>query len=79
MDCNMPIMDGYETTRNIKQLVREGKVQQCLIFGVTAYNSSENTQLCYAAGMEKVIFKPVSKDILRELFITFNLFQNIIK
>ena len=79
MDCNMPIMDGYQATRNIKQLITEGKIKPCLVVGVTAYSSSENTAMCYGAGMDKVLFKPVSKDMLKELFAKFNLFQDSIK
>ena len=79
MDCNMPIMDGYETTRNIQQLIFQGEIQQCLVIGVTAYSSSKNTQLCYDAGMQEVMFKPVSKEMLKQLFARFDLFQDIIK
>ena len=79
MDCNMPIMDGYDATRNIQQLILLGEIQQCLVIGVTAYSSSQNTQLCYDAGMQEVIFKPISKEILKQLFARFNLFQDIIK
>ena len=79
MDCNMPIMDGYEATRNIQQLVLQGEIQQCLVIGVTAYSSSKNTQLCYDAGMQEVMFKPVSKEMLKQLFARFNLFHDIIK
>ena len=79
MDCNMPIMDGYEATRNIQQLIFQGEIQQCLVIGVTAYSSSKNTQLCYDAGMQEIIFKPVSKEMLKQLFARFDLFQDIIK
>ena len=79
MDCNMPIMDGYETTRNIQHLILQGEIQQCFVIGVTAYCSSQNKQLCYDAGMQEVMFKPVSKEMLKQLFAKFNLFQDIIK
>ena len=79
MDCNMPIMDGYEATRNIQQLIFQGEIQQCLVIGVTAYSSSQNTQLCYDAGVQEVMFKPVSKEMLKQLFARFDLFQDIIK
>ena len=78
MDCNMPVMDGYDATRNIRLLIQQGKIHKSLIIGVTAYNSSENTSLCYEAGMDHVMFKPVSKQGLIELFQKYSLFQDII-
>ena len=78
MDCNMPVMDGYDATRNIRLLIQQGKIHKSLIIGVTAYNSSENTSLCYEAGMDYVMFKPVSKQGLIELFQKYSLFQDII-
>ena len=78
MDCNMPVMDGYDATRNIRLLIQQGKINKSLIIGVTAYNSSENISLCHEAGMDYVMFKPVSKQGLIELFQKYSLFQDII-
>ena len=78
MDCNMPIKDGYTTTREIIQLTKEHKINDSLVVAVTGYNSSHNTELCYAAGMNHVLFKPISRNILIEFFQKFNLFQETI-
>ena len=75
MDCNMPVMDGYTATRNIIHLISQKLINKCFVVGVTAYNSDHNTTLCYDAGMDHVLFKPVSRDILKSLFIKFNLFN----
>ena len=78
MDCNMPIMDGYTATREIVELAKEHKINNSLIVAVTAYNSSNNTELCYDSGMNHVLFKPVSRNILIQFFQEFDLFQEII-
>ena len=78
MDCNMPVMDGYDACRNIRNLIQKKTVNNCLIVAVTAYNSEENKLLCYEAQMDSVLFKPVSKLQLEKLFEEFSLFQSII-
>ena len=67
MDCNMPIMNGYEATVHIRELIHANIINPCLVIGVTAYNSSESKILCHQAGMTDVIFKPVSKSMLINL------------
>ena len=78
MDCNMPIMDGYTATREIVRLAQEQIINSSFIVAVTAYNSFHNTELCYASGMNHILFKPVSRNILIQFFRTFNLFQETI-
>ncbi len=64
MDCQMPIMDGYETT----QLIREGKVgkyyQSIPIVAMTANAMKGDDEKCFAVGMNGYITKPVNQDIL---------------
>ena len=67
MDCNMPIMNGYEATQRIVALIRDAVIHPCLVIGVTAYDSIENKRLCIDAGMTDVAFKPVSKSMLIQL------------
>jgi len=59
MDCRMPIMDGYEATRRIRNLEPEG--QHIPIIALTANASNEDRELCIAAGMDDVITKPFQK------------------
>ena len=76
MDCNMPIMNGYEATKQIRLLIRENEIRNCLIVAVTAYDSPENENLCYEAGMDYVLTKPVSINNIKMLFKTFNIFTH---
>jgi len=60
MDCQMPLMDGFEATRLIKEFMRLKK-RQIAIIGVSAGVSPEE---CFAAGMDDFLRKPVNKQIL---------------
>ena len=54
MDCFMPVMDGYEATR----LLREGGFSSEII-ALTAYAVKENHERCIAVGMDRFLPKPV--------------------
>ncbi len=62
MDCQMPIMDGFEATRRIRQL---SNGNQCVpIIAVTANAMSIDELRCYEAGMNEFIPKPINKQIV---------------
>ena len=59
MDCQMPRMDGYEATRQIKNLRPDLPV-----IGVTAHAFAEERKRCLKAGMSDHVSKPVDVDVL---------------
>jgi CheY-like chemotaxis protein len=59
MDVQMPVMDGLEATRRIRQDIAGGA--RVPIVGLTASALKEQVEACRAAGMDDVIAKPIER------------------
>ncbi len=67
MDCQMPVMDGYEATRAIRRMEAEGQLAaRHHIVAMTANATSEDHQICAAAGMDDYLTKPLEPQKLEQ-------------
>ncbi|MDP3687662.1 MAG: response regulator [Sulfurimicrobium sp.] len=67
MDVQMPVMDGWAATRELRQHESSHALP---IIGMTAYSMKEDLDRCREAGMDEVITKPVRLDKLLDLLST---------
>ena len=67
MDMQMPVMDGLEATRRIRNLPTY--TQSVPIIAMTANSSTEHRNACLEAGMSAFIAKPVDRHRLEELLL----------
>ena len=66
MDCQMPILDGLETTKEIRRRPDRFFASRCqpIVVAMTANAMKEDEQNCRDAGMDDYVSKPVRKDKL---------------
>lgn len=59
MDIQMPILNGYEATKEIRDIEKEKGLNHVPIIAITAFRSNEARQECFAAGIDAFVAKPV--------------------
>lgn len=65
MDCGLPRLDGYETTRYVRAM--ESGVRHTTIVAMTAAADAADRQRCLAVGMDDHLAKPVTIDALADV------------
>ena len=65
MDIQMPVMDGHEATRRIREL-SDKTLADIPIIAMTANAFSEDVQKAKEAGMNAHIAKPINMDVLKD-------------
>jgi signal transduction histidine kinase/AmiR/NasT family two-component response regulator len=71
MDCEMPIMDGYQTTRAIRSLEKHLDLTALPIIALTAHALPEHREACLIAGMTDYLTKPLMLNTLTSMLYAY--------
>ena len=67
IDCQMPVMDGYEATRLLRDREMASHSPRTPVVALTAHATTEAREICLAAGMDDYLSKPINRNSLTEL------------
>ena len=72
MDCMMPIMDGFQATKEIRKIEKEKKTEKTalkpvFICALTANAGEDDKKKCLESGMDDFISKPIKREAIAEL------------
>jgi CheY-like chemotaxis protein len=68
MDCQMPVRDGFDATRSIRELESARALPRTPIVAMTANAMEGDRERCLVAGMDDYVAKPVQLEQLRTMF-----------
>eukprot|EP01016_Furgasonia_blochmanni_P049975 TRINITY_DN7657_c0_g1_i2.p1 TRINITY_DN7657_c0_g1~~TRINITY_DN7657_c0_g1_i2.p1 ORF type:complete len:411 (+),score=71.66 TRINITY_DN7657_c0_g1_i2:63-1295(+) len=72
MDCDMPVMNGYEASRELKSMMKKGQIAKTLIIACTAFAFQSELDKCLEAGMDDYLTKPVNSKQLEECLLKWS-------
>ena len=64
MDCQMPVMDGYEATKALRDGLAGDEYKSITVIAMTANAMDGDKEKCFASGMNDYIAKPIDAKIL---------------
>ncbi len=71
MDIQMPVMDGFTSTQEIRKFEKENNIQNAYIVALTANALKEDRENCFAVGMNDFLTKPIKPEEIKRVIDLF--------
>ena len=71
MDCNMPIMDGFEATKILKTKMKNKEIDLIRIVACTAFIAEQDKVIANELGVDSFCIKPVNREKISEILKTY--------
>ena len=67
MDYQMPVLDGVESTKEIRKMIQKGEIEEIPVIGCTAFTAKNEVFFlkCLEAGMKDIFFKPLNRNVIQ--------------
>lgn len=76
LDCEMPVMDGFDTSKTLVKMMKEKQIRDIPIIGYTGYTHQERLDECIKSGMTDIIGKPPQRAKLLSLVNKYVFLEN---
>ena len=76
LDCNMPIMDGFETARVLRTMIKNEEIADLKIICCTAFTQQADEDKAKEAGMNEFCTKPISMQTVKEKLMNVGFFDD---
>jgi len=71
MDCQMPVMDGYETTRTLREKMKKEEIPDIPVIALTANDSEKDKEKCKKVEMSDYLTKPLNEPKLKNIILKY--------
>ena len=71
MDCQMPVMDGYNATRKIREIEQQNNAHVPIV-ALTAFAMKGDKEKCIEAGMDDYLSKPVAVEEIDKVLVKYS-------
>ena len=75
LDCSMPILDGFGTAKQLKQMIKRGEIDDLRIIACTAFVQQADEDRARAAGMDEFCTKPINLMTVKAKLTSTGFFQ----